>query len=44
MAPEGRSLAGGLDKPARKADIQIMTKFRFHRKFLLNAGNTLNRR
>lgn len=33
-----------LDKHTRNADILLMTVFRLHTRFLLNAGSTLNRR
>ena len=42
--PESRRLRLPLDKHTRTADISVMTVFRLHTRFLLNAGNTLNRR
>ena len=43
-APESRRLRLPLDKHTRIADITVMTMFSLHTRFLLNAGNTLNRR
>ena len=42
--PKGRRPCRALDKPARSADISVMTKFSLHMRFLHKAGNTLNRR
>ena len=41
---ESRRLRLPLDKHTRLADISFMTMFSLHTRFLLNAGNTLNRR
>jgi len=42
--PKGRRPPRALDKHTRIADISVMTMFSLHTRFLLNAGNTLNRR
>ncbi len=42
--PESRRLRLPLDKHTRIADISVMTMFSLYTRFLLNAGNTLNRR
>lgn len=42
--PESRRLRLPLDKHTQNAEISVMTVFRLHTRFLLNAGNTLNRR
>lgn len=42
--PESRRLRLPLDKHTRNADISVMNMFSLHTRFLLNAGNTLNRR
>lgn len=41
--PEGRRPRRALDIRTRNADISVMTMFSLHTRFLLNAGNTLNR-
>lgn len=44
MVSGSRRPSRALDKQTWITDISVMTKFSLHTRFLLNAGNTLNRR